>query len=136
MDHQCYKMAACLSGLRLPQRTTELIKSMNAALPVCRRGPVIAGLADLGVEGVRVLVLVVRVDVGVIVPGAVWPAVPAVHGAVQGVDACVRVLLLRVPLRRAADVQDLGVVPFPGLALPQLPGLGLDPEGGDWKRTC
>lgn len=80
------------------------------------------------------LVLVVWMDVGVIVSGAVGPAVPAVHGAVQGVDACVRVLLLGRPLRRAADVQDFGVVPFPGLPLSQLPGLGLDPDGGDRNR--
>lgn len=80
------------------------------------------------------LVLVMRVDVGVIVAGAVGPAVPAVHRAVQGVDTCVRVLLLRRPLHRAAYVQDFGVVPFPGLALPQLPGLGLDPDGENWNR--
>lgn len=76
------------------------------------------------------LVLVVRMDVGVIVSGAVGPAVPAVHGAVQGVDARVRVFLLGGPLRRAY-VQDFGVVSLPGLALPQLPGLGLDPDSED-----
>lgn len=68
-----------------------------------------------------------QVHVRVLVPGAVRPAVAAVHRAVQGVDAAVRVLLLGRPLRRAADVQDLGVVTLPGLALPQLPGLGLNP---------
>lgn len=95
-------------------------------LPVCRRRPLAASLADLGVEGVGVLV---QVDVRVLVPGAVWPAVAAVHRAVQGVDAAVRVLLLGRPLRRAADVQDLGVVALSGLAFPQLPGLGLNPDG-------
>lgn len=71
--------------------------------------------------------MLVQVDVRVLVPGAVRPAVAAVHRAVQGVDAAVRVILLGRPLRRAADVQDLGVVPLPGLALPQLSGLGLNP---------
>ena len=75
------------------------------------------------------LVLVVRMEVRVIVAGAVGPAVPAVHRAIQGVDAGVRVLILLV--WRAAYVQDLSIVPFPGLALPQLPGLGLDPDGED-----
>lgn len=73
-------------------------------------------------------------DVGVIVSGAVGPAVPAVYRAVQGVDACVRVLLLRGPFWSAAYVQDFGVVPFPGLTLSQLPGLGLDPDGEDCNR--
>lgn len=71
--------------------------------------------------------MLVQVDVWVLVPRAVRPAVAAVHRAAQGVDAAVRVLLLGRPLRRAADVQDLGIVAFPGLALPQLPGLGLNP---------
>lgn len=75
------------------------------------------------------LVLVVWMDVGIIVSGTVRPAVSAVHRAVQEVDASVGVLLLGGPLRRVAYVQDFGVVPFPGLALPQLPGLGLDPDG-------
>ena len=75
--------------------------------------------------------LVLGMEVGVVVSGAVRPAVPAVHRAVQRVEAGVGVLLLRDPLRRAAYVQDLGVVPLPGLALPQLPGLGLDPDGED-----
>lgn len=75
--------------------------------------------------------LVVRVDVWVLVTGAVWSAVAAVHGAVQGVDPGVRVLLLGRPLQRSAYVQDLGVVPLPGLTLPQLPGLGLDPGEED-----
>lgn len=70
-------------------------------------------------------------DVGVILSRAVGSAVTAVHRAVQGVDSSVRMLLLGGPLRRAADVQDLSIVPFPGLALPQLPGLSLDPEGED-----
>lgn len=73
--------------------------------------------------------MLVQVDVRVLVPGAVRPAVAAVQRAVQGVDAAVRVLLLGRPLRRAADVQDLGVVALPGLAFPQLPGLGLNPGG-------
>ncbi len=107
---------------------------MNPPLPVCRWRPVVAGLADLGVEGIWVLVLVVWMDVGVIVSGAVGPAVATVHRAVQSVDACVRVLLLRGPFRRAAYVQDFGVVPFPGLTLSQLPGLGLDPDGEDCNR--
>lgn len=80
------------------------------------------------------LVLVVWMDVGVIVSGAVGLAVSAVHRAVHQVDASVRVLLLRGPLRRPAYVQDFGVVPFPGLALSQLPGLGLDPDGEDGIR--
>lgn len=71
--------------------------------------------------------MLVQVDVRVLVPGAVRPAVAAVHRAVQGVDAAVHVLLLGRSLRRAADVQDLGVVTLPGLALPELPGLGLNP---------
>lgn len=75
------------------------------------------------------LVLVVWMEVGVVVSGAVGPAVAAVHRAVHQVDAAVRVLLLRGPLRRPAYVQDFGVVPFPGLALSQLPGLCLDPDG-------
>lgn len=78
--------------------------------------------------------MLVRMNVGVIVPGAVGPAMPTVHRAVQGVDACICVLLLRGPLRRAAYVQDFGVVPFPSLTLPQLPGLGLDPDGEDYSR--
>lgn len=67
--------------------------------------------------------LVVGAEVGVPVSGAVG-------SAVGGVQARVRVVLLLLPgpLRRAAQVQDLGVVPFPGLALSQLPGFGLDPE--------
>lgn len=73
--------------------------------------------------------LVVRVDAGVVVSGAVGPTVAAVQGAVERADAGVRVLVLRDPLRRAADVQDLCVVPFPGLTLTQLSGLCLDPEG-------
>lgn len=79
------------------------------------------------------LVLVVRMDVGVIVPRAVGSAVTAVHRAVQGVDASVRMLLFGAPLRCATYVQDLSVVPLPGLALPQLPGLSLDPEGAEAK---
>lgn len=73
--------------------------------------------------------LVLVVDVGVLVPGAVWPAVAAVHRAAQGVHARVEVVLLGGPLGGTTDVQNLGVVPLPGLTLPQLPGLGLDPEG-------
>lgn len=74
------------------------------------------------------LVLVVWVQVCVVVPGAVGPAVASVHGAVEEADAGVRVLVFG-PLQCAAGVQDLCVVPLPGLALPQLPGLGLDPGG-------
>lgn len=99
------------------------------SLPVCRRRPVVAAFADLRVVGVGVLVL--GMEVGVFVSGAVRPAVPAVNRAVQWVEAGVGVFLLGDPLRRAAYVQDLGVVPLPGLALPQLPGLGLDPDGED-----
>lgn len=68
-----------------------------------------------------------QVDVRVLVPGAVRSAVAAVHRAVRGVDAAVHVVLLGRPLWRAADVQNLGVVTLPGLALPQLPGFGLNP---------
>lgn len=100
-------------------------------LPVCGRGPLAAGLAHLCVGGVGALVRVERLRVGVVVPGALGPAVPAVHGAVERVDPRVRVLLLLgAPLRRP-DVQDLGVVALPGLTLPQLSGLGLDPDGED-----
>lgn len=67
--------------------------------------------------------LVQRTDVGAV--GA------AVHGAVEGVQARVGVLLLVGPLWRAAHVQDFGVVPLPSLAFPQLPGLGLDPDGAE-----
>lgn len=97
------------------------------ALPVCRRRPLAARFADLGVEGIGVLVMVLRVDVGVLFAGAVGAAV---HGAVQRVDADVRVVL-GGPLRRTTYVQDLGVVALPGLAFPQLPGFGLDPDGED-----
>lgn len=75
------------------------------------------------------LVLVVGMDMGVFIPGAVWPTVPTIHRAVQGVDAGVEVLLLRGSLRRAAYIQDFSIVSFPGLAFPQLPGLCLDPDG-------
>lgn len=70
-------------------------------------------------------------EVWVVIAGAVGPAVPAVHRAIQVVDAGVWVLILRAPLWRAAYVQDLSIIPFPGLALPQLPGLGLDPDSED-----
>lgn len=78
--------------------------------------------------------MLVQVAVQVLVPGAVRATVAAVHGAVEGVDAAVCVLLLRRALRRAADVQDLGVVALPGLAFPQLPGLCLNP-GGEHKAA-
>lgn len=71
--------------------------------------------------------MLVGMDVGVIVSRAVGSAVTNVHGAVQGVDTSVRMLLLRGSLRCATDIQNLSVVPLPGLALPQFPGLSLDP---------
>lgn len=50
------------------------------------------------------LVLVVWMDVGIIISGAVRPAVSAVHRAVEEVDASVRVLLFRSPLWHVAYV--------------------------------
>lgn len=67
----------------------------------------------MGVEGVRGL-------------GGVSGGQGGVAGELGGVvDARVRVFLLGA--HRLADVQDLGVVPLPGLPLPKLPRLRLDP---------
>lgn len=98
----------------------EEIRCLCSSLPVGRRRTAIARLVDLGVDGfhwLRVFLL-----------GALRALiVAAVHGGVEGADACIGVLLVRA--QRAADVLDLSIVPLSRLPLTQLPGLGLDPAG-------
>lgn len=113
-------------GRKLHWKDTFYLNRVNSRLPVCRRRALAARLSKLAVEaGVRVLVLVM--EVGVVVAGAVGPAV---HRAVQRAGGG-RVVVVWGSLRGAAGVQDLGVVSLPGLTLPQLPGLGLDPDEED-----
>lgn len=80
-----------------------------------------------GVERVRVLVLVVGVCVVVTLSRTVGATVTIT-------DSTVSILLLRQPLWRSADVQNLSVVTFPSLTFPQFPGFGLDSDEEEEKR--
>lgn len=75
--------------------------------------------------------LVLWMDVRVLITGAVGATMATVHGAVKLVDASILVVLLRGSLRRSTYIQNLSVVSFPGLTLPQLSGLSLDPDSKD-----